>query len=169
MSFNSSAIRAYFDEADYGNNHWAAWAAGLWVIMVTVMAAQVIVGIPMVIGMMSLPRDILEGLEAPSSTAPYQMEAGIAFAIGTLLALISYVVRDNYGKEKEKTVLSIGGIFALISTVGFFYLMRANSGPESSAYVNAMLGNSKLIYASMLAIFPIHRSRDRTQHDGICL
>jgi len=155
MSFNSSAIRAYFDEADYGNNHWAAWAAGLWVIMVTVMAAQVIVGIPMVIGMMSLPRDILEGLEAPSSTAPYQMEAGIAFAIGTLLALISYVVRDNYGKEKEKTVLSIGGIFALISTVGFFYLMRANSGPESSAYVNAMLGNSKLIYASMLAIFPI--------------
>ena len=155
MSLNSAAIRAYFGEADYGNNHWAAWAAGLWVIMVMLMAAQVIVGVPMVIGMMMLPPDVLSGIEAPISSAPYQMEAGIVFSLGTLLALISYFVRDNFGKDKEKTVLMVAGAFALLSTAGFIYLMRANSGADSGAYINAMIGNSKIIYASMLAIFPI--------------
>lgn len=155
MALHTSAIRAYFGEADYGNNHWAAWAAGLWVIMVMLMVAQIIVGVPMVIGMMMLPPEVLSGIDAPVSTAPYQMEAGVMFALGTLLALISYFVRDNFGKEKEKTVLTISGVFALLSTAGFFYLMRANSGADSGAYINAMIGNSKLIYASMLAVFPI--------------
>ena len=155
MAFNSSAIRAYFAEADYGNNHWGAWAAGLWFIMVMLMVAQVIVGIPMVIGMMRLGPDVLAGIEPPANSAPYQWQAIIAFSVGTLAALICYLMRDNYGKQNQQTVLRLGGVFALISTLGFFYLMNANSGSGSGEYLNAMIGNSKLIYASMLAVFPI--------------
>jgi len=87
MTQNTSAIRAYFDEADYGNNHWAAgnnhwaaWASGLWVIMVMVVLAQVIVAIPMFAGMMLVDPEVLEGVEPPVSEAPYQTLAGMAFA-----------------------------------------------------------------------------------------
>ena len=155
MAFDSSAIRAYFDEADYGNNHWAAWAGGLWITMVMVVVAQIIVAVPMVIGMMMLGPDVLEGITPPTSDAPHQSLAAIAFGIGTLGALIAYFVRDNFGSEKEKTVLSVAGCFALISTGGFIYFMRANSGTDSGEYMNALLGNSKLIYGAMLAVFPI--------------
>ena len=155
MALNSSAIRAYFDEADYGNNHWAAWAGGLWVIMVMVVVAQIIVAIPMVAGMMMLGPDVLKGITPPAPNAPHQGLASIAFGIGTLGALIAYFVRDNFGPDKEKTVLSVAGFFALISTGGFIYFMRANSGADSGEYMSALLGNSKLIYGAMLAVFPI--------------
>jgi len=85
MTQNTSAIRAYFDEADYGNNHWAA----------------VIVAIPMFAGMMLVDPEVLEGVEPPVSEAPYQTLAGMAFAL------------------------------------------------------NALIGNSKLVYGAMLAVFPI--------------
>ena len=155
MALNSSAIRAYFDEADYGNNHWAAWAGGLWVIMVMVVVAQIIVAIPMVIGITMLSPDVLEGINPPTSAAPHQNLATMAFGVGTLGALIAYFVRDNFGREKEKTVLSVAGFFALISTGGFIYFIRANGGSDSGEYINALIGNSKLIYGAMLAVFPI--------------
>lgn len=155
MALNSSAIRAYFGEADYGNNHWAAWAGGLWVIMVMVVFAQVIVATPMVIGMMMIPPELLVGIEPPVTNAPYQTQAIYAFGIGTLGALIAYFLRDNFGANKEKTVLKIAGFFAILSTFGFFYFMNANAGSGGSEYMNAMLGNSKLVYGSMLAVFPI--------------
>ena len=155
MTFNASAIRAYFAQADYGNNHWAAWAAGLWVIMIAIVAAQVIVAIPMVIGMMMLDPQVLEGIAAPVSDAPYQTQAAYAFGIGTLGALIGYFVRDNFGPAKEKTVLWVAGAFAALSAVGFFYYMRANSGAGGGEYMNALIGNSKLIYGAMLAVFPL--------------
>ena len=155
MTQKTSAIRAYFDEADYGNNHWAAWAGGLWVIMVMVVFAQVIVAIPMFAGMMLVDPEVLEGVEPPVSEASYQTLAGMAFAVGTLGALISYFVRDNFGADKEKTVLSIAGAFALLSTAGFVYFMQANSGSGGGEFLNALIGNSKLVYGAMLAVFPI--------------
>lgn len=154
MTLNSSAIRAYFAEADYGNNHWAAWAGGLWVIMVMVVMAQVIVAIPMFAGMIMLGPDVLNGIEPPVSDALHQSLAIYAFGIGTLGALIAYFVRDNFGVEKEKMVLKVAGLFALISTGGFIYFMRANSG-SGGEYMNILIGSSKLIYGAMLAVFPI--------------
>lgn len=123
--------------------------------MVMVVVAQIIVAVPMVIGMMMLGPEVLEGITPPTSDAPHQSLAAIAFGIGTLGALIAYFVRDNFGSDKEKTVLSVAGCFALISTGGFIYFMRANSGSDSGEYMNALLGNSKLIYGAMLAVFPI--------------
>ena len=155
MAFDSTAIRAYFGEADYGNNHWAAWAGGLWIIMVMVVAAQIIAAIPMFIGMEKLDPDVLNGIDITAPQAPHQGAAAMAFGIGTLGALISYFLHDGFGQAKERTVLCIAGFFALLSTFGFIYLMRANSGSDSGELMSALIGNSKLIYGAMLLVFPV--------------
>lgn len=156
MAFDSSAIRAYFKEADYGNNHWASWAGGLWFIMVMLVIAQVVVMVPMGIGIAMLGPDVFEGINMPSGNdAPYQGLAMGALGLGILGALISYFVRDNFGAHNEKKVLYVAGFFALLSTAGFIYVMRSAGGGDEQAFLNALISNSKLIYGAMLAIFPI--------------
>ena len=155
MTQKISPIRAYFDEADYGNNHWAAWMAGLWVVMVMVVVAQIVVIIPMGIGIAMIGPEALEGVNMPSNEAPHQELAAIAFAIGTLGALIGYFVRDNFGPQNEKRTLYVAGAFALLSTAGFAYFMKANSGGDTGDFMSALIANSKLVYGAMLAVFPI--------------
>jgi membrane protease YdiL (CAAX protease family) len=152
MAFDSTAIRAYFDEADYGNNHWGAWAAGIWFTMVIWIIGQLIVGIPMIIGIFNVDPNFMENMPQPKAGGQLQSMALPAFFLTSLLALVMYFIRHNF--SNQRTPLSIAGFFALISTACVIIFVQSND-PESSAILMSYIGKSKLVYASMLLIFPI--------------
>jgi membrane protease YdiL (CAAX protease family) len=152
MAIDSTAIRDYFGEADYGNNHWAAWAGGIWFTMAVWVVGQMIVGIPMIIGIISVDPNFLETMPQPKAGGPLEAMALPAFFLTSLLALLMYFIRHNF--SNQRSALNLAGIFAIISTICVIIFVHSNDA-ESSAFILGYIGKSKIVYAAMLLIFPI--------------
>ncbi len=154
MAFDRSAIEAYFNEADYGNNHWAAWAGGMWFIMFIWVVSQLIIGIPLIVGIMMVEPNFMEIMPTPQAPTAAQAMALPGFFGLSLSVIVLYFIRHNFKGNGEKIVLMIAGALALLSVV-CVYLFMQNNDAASQEFLMSYLGKSKLAYASMLLVFPI--------------
>lgn len=148
-------IKAYFAQADGGENHPAAWFGAIWFVMIIWMIGQLIISIPMVIGIMMVDPDFLNKI-ADSSMGASSMPSWVmpVMMLSTLMAFILYLARGDAGTDRHKKMAIGAVVAALISSVCLIIMIRGND-PEQSEFLLGYLGEHPLIYASFLLTFPI--------------
>lgn len=150
---SSAPIKAYFSKANSGQNHPAAWFGVIWFTILVWMVAQLIIGIPMLMGMTLVDSDWMSKM--PSSA----MDGGsswpvMGYLIFTLAALIIYFARDNMGSLSQRTTITAAIVMAVLSLVCFGFMMQSNDA-EANTFVMGFIGKSSLVYFSVLLIFPL--------------
>lgn len=150
---SSAPIKAFFAEANPGQNHPAAWFGVIWFTMLVWMGAQLVVGFPMIIGITLVDPDWMSKM--PSGA----MESGsgwpvIGYLLSTVTALILFFARDNLGSIKEQSAIAAAIVMAVISLICFGFMMSANDA-EANAFILGYIGKSPLVYMAMLLVFPI--------------
>lgn len=152
MAFNSTAIQAYFAQADSGNNHWAAWAGGIWFTVAVWIVGQLIISIPLIIGIMMVDPNFIDTMPVPQTGGPAQELALPGFFLSSLIAIVLYFIRHNFVDQRKAII--IAGFFAAVSTLCIAIFMQ-NNDAAANEFILAYIGKSKLAYASMLLVFPI--------------
>lgn len=151
---SSAPIRAYFAESGYGQNHPAAWFGVIWFTLLIWMGAQVIVGFPMIIGIAVVDPDWMSKMPSGALESSGSAWPVIGYLISTLTALILYFARDNIGSVKERTIISLAVVSALVSIICLGFMLKENDA-EANAFLLGYIGKSPLVYFAMLLVFPL--------------
>jgi len=148
----TSPIHAYLSLTHEGNNHPVAWFATVWFTIIIWMVGQLIVSVPMIIGIMIVDPDFLNKMPMSDQTPASLVMPG--FVLSSAIAITLYLARHGFKLETRPRAIMAAFIAALISTACFIMLMQANDS-EANEFLLGYIGQSPLVYASMLLVFPI--------------
>lgn len=152
MTPKTSPIHAYLSLTHEGNNHPVAWFATVWFTIIIWMVGQLIVSVPMIIGIMIVDPDFLNKMPMSDQTPASLVMPG--FVLSSAIAITLYLARHGFKLETRPRAIMAAFIAALISTACFIMLMQANDS-EANEFLLGYIGQSPLVYASMLLVFPI--------------
>jgi len=152
MTPKTSPIHAYLSLTHEGNNHPVAWFGTVWFTIIIWMVGQLIVSVPMIIGIMIVDPDFLNKMPMSDQTPASLVMPG--FVLSSAIAITLYLARHGFKLETRPRAIMAAFIAALISTACFIMLMQANDS-EANEFLLGYIGQSPLVYASMLLVFPI--------------
>jgi len=152
MTPKTSPIHAYLSLTHEGNNHPVAWFGTIWFTIIIWMVGQLIVSVPMIIGIMIVDPDFLNKMPMSDQTPASLVMPG--FVLSSAIAITLYLARHGFKLETRPRAIMVAFIAALISTACFIMLMQANDS-EANEFLLGYIGQSPLVYASMLLVFPI--------------
>lgn len=151
-----SPIRAYFSQTEIGESRLWSWLAVIWFALFVWFYGQLIIGVPMiVIGLVSDPNasEKLAQLSGGGGSGPiYNMATLFAFAL-PILAIVLWLLRNQFSGYGKTVVLKIAAACAVISFVALVYLTIEGSDPAQMEVLNEWISKYPLIYALMLLMF----------------
>lgn len=151
---HSAPIRAYFAQADDGENHIAAWIGGIWFTVLIWIVGQFIISIPMVIGILLVDPDFMQKMPTPESSGSGGILMGLVFVLSSIMAIILYSIRPKNDPVYDRNLVIAAMVMVAISSVCITYMLMSGDS-EANAFFMSYLGKSAFIYGSMLLSFPI--------------
>ena len=154
MNKSLSPIKAYFALADEGINHPAAWFGTVWFTLVVWMIAQIIIAVPMIAGIMMVDPDFLDKMPEVTGTTNMPSYIMPGFVASSAIAITLFLAKRSFKAALQHRIIGTALISALLSTV-FFIMLMQNNDAEANAFLLNYIGQSPLVYGSMLLVFPI--------------
>lgn len=156
---NKTPIQAFFSQAASSDTRWWTWLAVFWFAIMLWFYGQLIFGIPLaVIGMIVDPSSLEAMMEAQSGgetgTGMGYLLGMAAIILGSLIAFLTYILRNKSSEEAGKVNVQIASVFGIISFAALVYFIKTGSNPEDAVMLNSWMSKSALVYMFMLLMFP---------------